>query len=234
MSCEKYSSWITDAALGDLPADREPELLAHTLECAACREALHHARTVHEFVDRGVESLVVGEPSPQFATHLRRRIVQESEQLRSPWTAWAPIIAGALALAVFLAILVTRRPVHNRSNPSVASAVYPISESPAALAASAPTSQNATRTRSQRNSNRGTRVRPATTALPEIIVPKGQLAAAVQLSAAISSGRADGSQLLAAQREYEKLLEVKPIEIAPIEIPALDAATAKPASSIQF
>ena len=35
---------------------------------------------------------------------------------------------------------------------------------------------------------------------PEIIVPQGQLAAAAQLSAAISSGRVDGNQLLAVQR----------------------------------
>ena len=73
-----------------------------------------------------------------------------------------------------------------------------------------------------------------TTALPEIIVPKGQLAAAAQLSAAIVHGRVDGNQLLAAQREYDKPLEVKPIEIAPMEIPALDDATEKSANSIQF
>jgi hypothetical protein len=44
----------------------------------------------------------------------------------------------------------------------------------------------------------------------------------------------DGNQLLAAQQECEKPLEVKPIEIAPLEIPALDDATEKPAGSIQF
>jgi anti-sigma factor RsiW len=106
MSCEKYSDWMTHAAFGDLPAEREPELLAHAMECAACREALAHARAVHDFVDRGIESLVAGEPSPQFATHLRRRIAQECEPLRSPWTAWAPVSACALALAVVLAIMV--------------------------------------------------------------------------------------------------------------------------------
>jgi hypothetical protein len=72
MPCEKYSGWMTDAALGELRAERE--LLAHAMECDACREALSHARAVHDFVDRGVESLVAGEPSPHFATNLRRRI----------------------------------------------------------------------------------------------------------------------------------------------------------------
>ncbi len=234
MPCEKYSGWLTDAALGDLRAEREPELLAHAMECTACREALSHARQVHDFVDRSVESLVAGEPSPQFATNLRRRIAQESEPPRSPWAAWAPVIAGALALAVVLAIMVARKPVHNGSNPSLASAVNPISAPPEAVTASATNPQNAEQTARTHDRGRSARVRPLTTALPEIIVPKGQLSAAAELSAAIVTGRVDGSQLLAAQREYDKPLEVKAIEIAPMETPALDTVTEKSANSIQF
>jgi len=79
MSCEKYAGWMTDAALDELRAERESEVLAHAMECDACRAALRHARTVRAFVDRGVESLVTGEPSLQFAAHLRRRIAHESE-----------------------------------------------------------------------------------------------------------------------------------------------------------
>jgi hypothetical protein len=234
MSCEKYSGWMTDAALGELRAEREPELLAHAMECDACREALNHAREVRQFIDRGVESLVAGEPTPQFATNLRRRIAQESEPLRSPWAGWAPVVAGALALAVVLAIIVARRPVHNESNPSVPSAVNTISVPPEAVTASAANPQNARQTAGADESERRVRARTPTPALPETIVPKGQFAAVVQLSAAINSGRIDGNQLLAAQQEYEKPLAVKPIEIAPMEIPALDAATEKPANSIQF
>jgi hypothetical protein len=44
----------------------------------------------------------------------------------------------------------------------------------------------------------------------------------------------DGNQLLAAEQEYDKPLEVNPIQIAPMEIPALDTVTEKPANSIQF
>jgi hypothetical protein len=234
MPCEKYSGWLTDAALGELRAEREPELLAHAMECDACREALSHARAVHDFVDRGVAALVAGEPSPQFATNLRRRIAQESEPLRFPWPAWAPVVAGVLAIAVVLAITVTRRPVHTGSNPSVASSVNPVDAPPAAFTASAATPQNAIPTRRQRDSNRGARVGNGAAVLPEIIVPKGQLAAAAQLSAAIVTGQVDGNLLLAAEQEYEKPLEVKPIEIAPMEISPLDTATEKPANSIQF
>jgi anti-sigma factor RsiW len=230
MSCEKYSGWMNDTALGDLRAEREPELLAHAMECAACREAPAHARAVHEFVDRRVESLVAGEPSPQFATHLRRRIGLEAEQIRSPWTAWAPVTACALALAVILAIMVARSPVHNGSNPNVAFAVNPISAPPEAVSASAESPRNV----KGMEGKRGGHTRAATTTLEEIIVPKGQLSAAAQLISAINSGRVDGNQFLAAQQEYEKRLEVKPIEIAPREIPALDDVTDKPTGSLQF
>jgi hypothetical protein len=232
MSCEKYSGWMTDAALGQLRAERQSKLLAHATECDSCRESLGRARRVREFVDRGVEALVAGETSPQFSTHLRRRIAQESELQRSAWRASAPVIVGALALAVVLAIMVARSPVHNESIPNIASAVNPISAPPGA--ASVASSRHAEQTAHTRDSRRSAQRRAATTTRPEIIVPRGQLAAAAQLSAAINSGRVDGNQLLAAQHEYEKPLEVHPIEIAPLQIPALDEVTEKPASLIQF
>jgi hypothetical protein len=234
MSCEKYSGRLTEAALGELRPEHETELLAHALECEACREALGHARAVRDFVDRGVESLVSGEPSPRLAAQLRRRIAQESESPRFSWMAWGPVIAGALALAAVLVILFACRPVHTTSDPSVASAVTPLSASPAASATSGPRSQDAARTPGQRHWEQSAPVRTAATALPEIIVPKGQLIAAMRLSVAIDSGQVDGKQLLAAGEQYRTPLEVKPIEIAPLETPALDAATEKSAGSIQF
>ncbi len=234
MPCEKYSSWLTEAALGELRAEREPELLAHVTECSACREAVARSRAVHEFVDRGVEALVSGEPSLQFAAQLRHRLAQQTKPQRFPWTAWAPVIAGALALAAILLIMVARNPVHNGSNSSVASVVRPISMPSETIITPAATPASAERTASTPNSKRGVQPRNSAAASPEIIVPQGQLAAAAQLSAAISSGRVDGNQLVAAQQDYEKPLEVKPIEIAPLEIPALADATAKPAGSLQF
>ena len=234
MSCEKYTGWMTDAALGEPCAEGESELLAHAMECDACRESLGRARQMRGFVDRGVEALVAGEPSPQFTRHLRRRIAQESRPQRSAWTVWAPAIAGSLALAVVLAVMVARRPVHNESNPNIASAVNPISAPPGAVTASVAGRRNAERTEPTSDSRRSAQTRAASPTRPEIIVPRGQLAAAAQLSAAINSGRVDGNQLLAAQQEYARPLQVHPIEIAPLEIPALDDVTEKPAELIQF
>jgi anti-sigma factor RsiW len=234
MSCEKYSGWMTDAALGELGAEREPELLAHALECDACREALRHARRVHAFVDRSVESLVAGEPTRQFAAGLRRRIGLESEPARFPWMAWSPIVAGALALVVFLAIMLAHVPRHHVTNPTRGSNLKSTPTRSELLSASAASPTNVTRTESKHDTVRVVHTRPATTAPPEIIVPTEQLSAAAQLSAAINSGRVDGNQLLAARQQYDRPLEVKPIEITPLEIPALDDATDKPAGSIQF
>jgi hypothetical protein len=234
MSCEKYSGWMTDAALGELRTERESELLAHAVECAACREALADTRAVRDFVDRGVESLVAAEPSPHFATQVRRRIAKEYEPQPFRWASWAPVIASVLALAAVLAVMVAHRSVQNRSKPNVAAGVNPISAPPAALKASAASPQGPERRASERDSKRGTRATRAVAVFPEVIVAKDQLSAAAQLSTAINSGQVDGNQLLAAQQEYEKPLEEEPIEIAPMEIPALDTATEKLPNSIQF
>jgi hypothetical protein len=234
MPCEKYSGWMTDAALGELRAEREPELLAHAIECEACRDALSHAREVCQFIDRGVESLVAGEPSPQFATNLRRRIARDSVPPRFPWLAWAPVMAGALALAVVLAIIIARITRHGGADPTVASKLNSSSASSETAAAAPASPQLVQRTEGKLGPERTGRARPLTTALPEIIVPEGQLSAAAQLSAAIVTGRVDGSQLLAAEQEYDKPLEVRPIEIVPMEIPPLDTATETAANSIQF
>jgi hypothetical protein len=234
MSCEKYAGWMTDAALGEPCAGRESELLAHAMECDACRESLGRARQLRGFVDRGVEALVAGEPSPQFTRHLRRRIAQESRPQRSAGTVWVSAIASALALAVVLAIMFARRPVHNESNPNIASAVNPISAPPGAVTASVAGRRNAERTAPTGDSRRAAQTGAAGPTHPVIIVPRGQLAAAAQLSAAINSGRVDGNQLLAAQQEYARPLQVHPIEIAPLEIPALADVTETPAELIPF
>jgi hypothetical protein len=234
MSCEEYSGWMTDAALGGLRAEREPELLSHAMECEVCREALSHATRVRELVERGIESLVDGEPSPQFLTDLRRRIAQESNPMQPRWMAWTPVAAGALTLAILLAVLVARTPSQHGSDPSAASSLSPARSSPSASAASGLPGLNPQIAASKSTSERLPRAHRANAVLPKIIVPKGQLLAAARLSEAIHAGRVDGSELLAAQQEYGKPLEVKPIEIAPLESPAPNDATEIPTTRIQF
>lgn len=237
MSCGKYSSWMTDAALGELRAEREPELLAHAMECDACREALGHARKVREFVERGVESVVAGEPTPGFEMRLRRRIAQEARPLGSDWKAWAPLAAGASAVAVILIFILARAPQRGIDNASITSRTT--ATAPAVASSTTPVESvaHATGVRAPGRALSTERTQPgrsASAATLKIIVPKGQLVAAARLSEAIRSGRVDGTQLLAAQQEYQQPLNVKPIEIAPLESLAPDQDPETPVAPLQF
>ena len=228
MSCEKYSGWMTDAALGELRAEREPELLAHVMECEVCREALSHATKVRDFVERGVESLVEGEPSPQFVTYLRRRIAQGPRPVEFYWARWATVAPGALALALLLILVIGRMPRHNLSSP-IASSLKPSPSSPGVAAAPDANRLNARASVSGRASERLPHAQKATRGLPNIIVPEGELVAAARLSEAINSGRVDGTQLVVAQRNADKPLEVNPIEITPLDPPPTPDDEEKPA-----
>jgi len=219
---------MTDAALGELRAEREPELLSHAMECEACQEALRDATRVCELVERGIESLVDGEPSSQFLTVLRRRIAQEPHPVRSRWMAWTPVAAGALTLLLILAI--GRMPRHNGPSP-ITSRLKPSPSSPDVTGAPDATRLNARASVSGRASEK---LHQATAGLPNIIVPEGQLIAAARLSEAINSGRVDGTQLVVAQRDADKPLEVNPIEITPLDPPPTPDDEEKPAAPTEF
>jgi hypothetical protein len=62
----------------------------------------------------------------------------------------------------------------------------------------------------------------------EVLVPRGQLAAALLLSDSVSGGRVDGEQLVAIQNEIATRIEVKPLEIAPLESSHTDTAGGDP------
>jgi hypothetical protein len=66
-------------------------------------------------------------------------------------------------------------------------------------------------------------------AQPEVLVPPGQLAAALMLSDVVSDGRTDAARLSALTNEAPQPLEVKAIEIAPLEVPIADPG--KPSGS---
>jgi hypothetical protein len=223
--CEKYTDWITDAATGALSPGREPELLAHVAECDACREGYEHAREIAASVDRGVESLVSGEPSPNFHARLRARIAAERTPARPNWAAWAPIAVGTLTLAALLAVLVSRAPQHN-SSPVADNRSEPAPDSSQASNPPAPTISTQTHMPTALSPSRPLRSahRPATAHEPEIIVPPGQLAAITQFAAAIRSGHIDGDKLLAAEEQTNAPLEIKPLEIVPLVPPQADVA----------
>ena len=204
---------MTDLATGTLHPKRELELLAHAGECDVCREAYRHAKEVFAVLDRGVEALVAGEPSPHFAARLRARIADERVSVSTRWNSCAMVASGALAALVLVLILATRFPHHTHSNRSVAT------NSPAP----APGGSGSMPAPSLQQTPHDLRLSRASGAVhtqllsQEVLVPGGQLAAALQLSDAVNGGGVAGEQLVAAQNELAKQLEVRPLEIAPLE-----------------
>jgi anti-sigma factor RsiW len=96
---------MTDAALGALDAERKRELLAHAAECQTCRASYWRGSELATLVDRGVESLVSGEPSPYFLTRLRPCIA--SDGAPSAALGWKAIGAVALLAAIVVAVIVS-------------------------------------------------------------------------------------------------------------------------------
>jgi anti-sigma factor RsiW len=229
MDCQKKSEQmrerINDFALGELSPKSELELLAHVAECEACRETYAQAKAVRSLVDRGVETLVAGEPSPQFTACLRARIAAEPAPGRWSWDAsriWElaaqrrlSYTAGAVVLATILAVLLIGFPRRHDPAPSVAE-VTPTT-SPSRSAATEPSKGSANMDRSRKEFTSRSVPSPRIRREPEVLVPKGELLAVAQFYEAVHRTPADSEQLYAAQEEPQKPLELKPIEITPLE-----------------
>jgi hypothetical protein len=241
-SCEQCREWIKDAALGALEPRRERELLAHAGECDACREAYAHAREVAAFVDRGMESLVAGKPSPRFTARLRARIAEEQPAPRFTWLTSKPVATGLVAaaaamLALSAAFLIPKHAneLQPKPTPNVASAVTAVP--PARLQngrprGSAPASYADAHPAAAAGTGYWLRVHPARAGYsasavhyhnhrrePEVLIPPGQLEAVMQLAADIRSGRIDGKQLIAQQKQMEQPLKIDPLAISPLAKP---------------
>ena len=229
MDCQNKSEQmmerINDSALGELSPKSELELLAHVAECEACREAFDQAKALRLVVDRGVETLIEGEPSPQFMARMRARIA--AEPAPKPWSLeewriWQQVArrplsyaAGAVVLATILAIVVMGSPRRRVSAPTVTEVVPTTPPSPHAATAvpKATTIPDHSRKEVTSHSVPSSRIRRE----PEVLVPKGELLAVVKFYEEVHSRPVDSERLYAAQQEPQKPLELKPIEITPLE-----------------
>jgi len=227
MDCQKKPEQVAkqmkNFALGELSPKSEFELLEHVGECEACREAYDRAKAVRSLVDRGVETLVVGEPSPHFTARLRARIAVEPAPKRGSWDAWRiwesvsrqPLsyAASAVVLATILAVLVIGVPHRRGPVPTVAQ-VTATSASPQ-IATDSPKAF-AIPEEPRKKLASGSAPRPRTRREPEVLVPKGELLAVVRFYEAVHSMPVDSGHLYS-QQEPQNPLELKPIEITPLE-----------------
>jgi hypothetical protein len=228
MICERYRTWMSDAALHALQPAREAEFSDHVRVCAACRADIERMQKLVVAVDAGVAAIVAGEPSPALAARVRQRIAEETAAPQWRITSWIPVAAGALALLALVSIwLIRREPAHQ---PNVAS--HGAVESPAK-----PVSPAVVPRRPQVASRETPRLarpphahRPAASAgarletggEPEILVPPEEWSGVASLYSAMQTGRVDGTLLVASAKNLGKPLAVDELKIAPIEIPKLD------------
>jgi Putative zinc-finger len=221
MACEKYSGWMMDAALGGLRGEEEAELRAHIAGCAGCHAEWDAARALAAAVDGSVESLVAGEPSPQFAARLRTRLAEAPAPAAWPLLLWPRFAAAALVMAVMLiAVLMTRAPNRpgvmapvavNSSPATERSRVQETASTPERVAAVPPVAAR----------RGGARHEGRYRSLPfEVLIQKGQLSAALLLSEGVSAGTIDGVQLVRLAEHSAQPLEVKTLEIQPLAVPS--------------
>jgi hypothetical protein len=230
---------ITDLALDEIHPKAELELLAHAGECEACRDAYNDAKAVRALIDRSVEKLVAGEPSPQFNVRLRAKLKQEPASARWSWSfsgfpemftvQTLSYVAGAAVLVAIAIVAVIGLTRHQHSAPLLAAipvTAVPSPGSPSSSETSFQSTAPVPERRQIKQASRAIRSVPAQSG-PEILVPKGELVAVAQFYEATQTGRVDTEQLYAAEQQVHQPLELTPIEITPLE----PAATAPPANS---
>jgi Putative zinc-finger len=238
MACEKYSTWMTDAALGALAPGRESELLAHVAECDACRETYQHARDVAAFVDRSVASLVAGVPSPHFNTRLRARIAAEPAHARFQLPFVAPpssrlfaFASYALVFATLLFVVVMSPRFHSKREPAVPFAIENQPSPSQPVVSNSPSQSPPAKAPRRSHVDHSIRRAIPHSSEPEVLVQPGQFAAVLQYVGALRAGRLDGAEIVIAQQPLEKPLELNPIEIPALDVPKDGTENTRPANN---
>jgi hypothetical protein len=234
MACLDYKNQLTDAALASLaPGEgarqNDGGLRAHLDACADCAAEFARTRLLLSAIDRGVEASVAAEPSPEMMARFRRRIAEEPAP--HSWTGtWIPVVAAALAVAVAAFLWLGIRTGPRRTLPAT-------SHENAANSASAQTPRPA------QENGASARLAPpilshvaASRALKpggklDVLVPPGQMAAVLELQAALKNGSVDPSSVAPDQEDPGAPLDIARLKISPLEFPALDAAEEHPQGS---
>ncbi len=222
MACKKYAGWVTDGALGQLPPWRQSELTAHVRDCAACREELERVRQAAELADRGMESLVEGEPSAQFGAGLRSRIAEESPTSTDLTRRLA--IAASVALCLALFGTAAMRYLERSARPVQAPRVSAVSSGSVehVRAGNRATAAVARPRAMQARLHR----REAASVGSEVLVQPGQMAALDEFYEALRRQQAAGARAIALRDDGDQPMKiapiaVKPLEVKPIKVPSV-------------
>ena len=218
MVCENYTGLLMKAASGELAPSRHSELIVHVSGCEGCREAYGRAQMAMALADQGIDALVTGDPSPQFAAKLRARIADEKMSSRAAWAWLVPVAASAIILAGIATIAtmsslkhhLPRAPVPNiASVPSRGvSGASSVSHPPAVIGGTRSHALHARAVFSAREH--------------EVLVAPGQMEALLRLNVALQQQPANRARAVAQPEEIAQPLEVKPLEIKSLEVSKID------------
>src|SRR4029077_11327226 len=227
MDCLDYKNQLTDAALASLATSEgarqnDGGLRAHLDACADCAAEFARTRLLLSAIDRGVEASVAAEPSPEMMARLRRRIAEEPAP-HSWMGTWIPVVAAALAVAIAAFLWLGIRTGPRRALPATSheAAAHPASAQPprraqengASATLAPPVSSRAAANRALKPGGK-----------LDVLVPPGQMAAVLELQAALKNGSVDPSSVAPDQEDPGAPLYIARLKISPLEFPALDAA----------
>ena len=222
MGCERYKSWLSDAAMGKLGSSREAELHAHMAECAGCRAALDEERRLLSLIDQGVQAMLAAEPSSDLVARVRVRLVEEADNRRTWFSGWIPATVGAVAAVLIVGIWLFRsepsKPQFNKP-PLVAKipGAVVVPKEASSIGKVSPVSRSSPMDRQRLAAIRvlGARA-PERRAEPEVLVPSAEKAGMQWLYGALRNDPGEVSALLESTG--------KPMEIEELKIPRLEIA----------
>jgi hypothetical protein len=236
MDCQRYKDWLGDNALGVLDQASEAQLRAHLEICSECRAALDRERLLLAAIDRGIETDLKADLSPEFAARVRARLAEEAAKPRFRLARWIPAAAAALAAVMLGAMWIAHRPAGRHVVPAsrqtgtatTAQPQTPPGHTPAPEATRVAVVPNQARVRSGTARHLAGRNRKASSAPaePQVLIDKSEQESIARLYQAIQSGHVDvaslAAELAALKRDANGSLVPVPLEIPPLEIAKLD------------
>jgi hypothetical protein len=254
MDCLDYKDLLTDAALaspahGDAAPRRadaprrsatprslrgEEELFAHLAVCADCAAEFARVRLLLSAIDRNLEASVSAEPSPEMMARVRRRIADEPAP-HPGIGIWVPVAAAALAVALAAFLWLGIRPGPRRTSPMSshdAVAKSTPSPPPQRLEANPESARLAPPVEQPVPSRPGASRTLKPAGKLDVLVPPGQMAAVLELQAALRSGRVDPSSVVPDGEEFGAPLDIARLKISPLDFPKLDAGEEHPQDSV--
>lgn len=228
MNCKRYSNWLTDAALGALPANRQAELDTHLAQCPGCRTSLAREQALQSSITASLAHLADAQPSPSFAASVVVRTANEPLRAPSPFFMRWPVLVGAtaactvLAIAVFLGPGIYRQVFRSTPQPppytSTNNAVPSTSPTPVVAPPITPVRSRSHRAQPNRSAEADF--------LAQVLVPRNQLQAVFHLQQSAKARPLDATWVKPPQVSSAGFpitvseLSVAPLEVQPLNLPA--------------